>query len=397
MTVAFWQADGTQPTREVDFLVVGAGLVGCAAAYFAAQAGRQVVITEARDLALGASGRNAGFMITGLDTYYHRAIERFGPEITRSAWALSRRTHAHWQMFAKKGSVPLVNCGSLLLAESEGEADELALAVEALHADNIPVVHHRQDPLGRGYYAGIEQPWDCAVHPARLTQAIYQQSGAMLIANNEVYAIDQTDEARVTVYTRQYRLQARHVLLCTNAYSARLHPYFADKITPTRAQCLVTEPLPTPLLTTCGYSDYGYMYYRMTFDNRLLVGGGRQHHQAAEDDTAEDRTTPELQATLEAYCRQHFPEAVGDDGAVRVARRWAGIMGFTPDSIPLVGTLPDMPRVGFAVGFTGHGLALGAGTAEQAVAHLLEGTDPGFLSVARLARLGLPSTGQALN
>ncbi|HLV37084.1 MAG TPA: FAD-dependent oxidoreductase, partial [Spirillospora sp.] len=89
MTVSIWQADGTQPVREVDFLVVGAGLVGCAAAYFAAQAGRQVVITDARDLALGASSRNAGFMITGLDTHYHRAIERYGADTVRELWALS--------------------------------------------------------------------------------------------------------------------------------------------------------------------------------------------------------------------------------------------------------------------------------------------------------------------
>ncbi|MBN8637623.1 MAG: FAD-dependent oxidoreductase, partial [Anaerolineae bacterium] len=83
MTVSIWQAEDTQPIREVDVLVIGAGLAGCAAAYFAAQAGRSVVITEMRDVALGASSRNAGFMITGPDTYYHRAIELYGHANTR--------------------------------------------------------------------------------------------------------------------------------------------------------------------------------------------------------------------------------------------------------------------------------------------------------------------------
>ncbi|MBC7812891.1 MAG: FAD-binding oxidoreductase, partial [Burkholderiales bacterium] len=45
MTVSIWQANGSQPVREVDVLVVGAGLVGCAAAYFATQAGHHVTIT----------------------------------------------------------------------------------------------------------------------------------------------------------------------------------------------------------------------------------------------------------------------------------------------------------------------------------------------------------------
>jgi len=66
-----------------------------------------------------------------------------------------------------------------------------------------------------------------------------------------------------------------------------------------------------------------------------------------------------------------------------VERRWAGIMGFTADGLPLVGTLPDMPSVGFAVGFNGHGLAMGAGTAELAVAHLLTGAHPGSISADR--------------
>jgi gamma-glutamylputrescine oxidase len=384
MTTSIWQADNTQPTRDVDILIVGAGLIGCSAAYFAKKAGREVVITEMQDAGMGASGRNAGFMITGLDTYYHQAIEQYGHEVMRETWELSLHTHKLWRDFAAKGNVPLDQCGSMLLAESESEKNDLKLAAQALNADGIEAIYHDSDPLNRGYYAAIEQPWDCAVQPYKLVKTILQQSGAQIITNNEMYGFEQTDDGCVTVYTRKQIFRAKKVMLCTNAYSARLHPYFADKIIPTRAQCLVTEPLDTPLLNTCGYSDYGYMYYRMTFDNRLLVGGGRKQNKPLENDTIEDRTNAPVQDVLETYTHQHFPEALNDDGSLTVSRRWSGIMGFTPDSIPLVGTLPDMPDVGFAVGFTGHGLALGAGTAERAVDHLLNATDMSILSPARL-------------
>ncbi|TVR24588.1 MAG: FAD-binding oxidoreductase [Anaerolineaceae bacterium] len=385
MSVSHWQADGSQPVRDVDFLVVGAGLVGCTAAYFAAQGGRDVVITDQADIALGASGRNAGFMITGLDTYYHRAIERYGHDVTRQAWALSQETHRIWHDFAERGNVRLDRCGSLLLAESAAERDELRTAIDAMHADNLPAIYHDSDPLRRGYLAAIEQPDDCAVHPVALTRAIFAASGAELIANNELYHIAQADDGAVLVYTRRFIFRAAHVLLCTNAYSPRIHPYFVGKVTPTRAQVFVTEPLAEPLLKPCGYSDYGYMYYRMTFDNRFLIGGGRHQHKSAEDDTTEDRINDAVQATLTEYCRRYFPEIFDADGTPRISRRWAGIMGFTPDGLPLVGRLPDMPRVGFAVGFTGHGLALGAGTAKRAVAHLLDDADAGFLNAERLA------------
>lgn len=379
MTTSIWQADGRQPVHDVDVLVVGAGLVGTAAAHFIAQQGRDVVICDAMDAGMGASGRNAGFMITGLDTYYHHAVERYGRETVREMWKLSQTTHAYWRDVAQAEGVPLDECGSTLLAESAEEARDLELAARALEADGFEVVYRSRDPLNRGYHAAIEQPWDAAVQPYELVQAILRQSGAELIPGCEVYALEQDSREHITARTRKFVFKARKVLLCTNAYAARLHPYFAGKVIPTRAQCLVTAPLPEPVLDTCGYSDYGYMYYRMTFDGRLLIGGGRKQNVALEDDTTEDRTTDPVQTTLENYLHQRFPDVTAP-----VERRWSGIMGFTLDKLPLVGTLPDMADVAFAVGFTGHGLALGAGTAERAVDLLLNGTHPGSLAASRL-------------
>lgn len=379
MSVSVWQADGREPIREVDVLVVGAGLVGCAAALFIAQAGREPVITDMRDVALGASGRNAGFMITGLDLYYHHAIERYGLEITREVYALSERTHAIWRGLIAGHGVRFDQCGSMLLAESDEEADELRLAYAAMRDDGKTPVFHDRCPLNRGYIAAIEQPQDGAVQPVELAKAALAESGAPLIDNNEIYAIEQVAPGRVKVSTRQHVFYARKVLLATNAYSVNLHPYFTGKIIPTRAQCLATAPLDAPAIATCGYSDFGFMYYRMTFDGRLLIGGGRKLYKELENDTTDDRITTPVQAHLDDYLATRFA-----DVSAPVERRWAGIMGFTPDGMPLVGTLPDMPDVAFAVGFNGHGLAMGAGTAERAVALMLYGTHAGAVSASRL-------------
>lgn len=381
MTVSIWQANGSEPVREVDFLVVGAGLVGVTTAFFAAQAGRQVVITDMRDIGLGASSRNAGFMISGLDTYYHHSIERYGHAVTREMWDLSKTTHAYWREFASKGQVQMQPCGSMLLAESAEEARDLEVAARALEADHREIEYISGDPLGRGYFAAIRQPGDGSVQPLQLVRTIFEQSGAELVPNNEVYAIRQDEDDWAWVYTRQFIFKARHVMLCTNAYSVYLDPYFVGKVIPTRAQCIATAPLKNgPVVNTCGYSDYGYMYYRDTFDGRLLIGGGRKQNKALENDTTDDRTTDPVQRILETYLREKFP-----DIDAPIERRWAGIMGFSVDGLPQVGTLPGKPRIGFAVAFHGHGLALGAGVAERAVDMLLKGKDPGAVSAARLA------------
>lgn len=379
MTVSHWQQAG-QEQREVDVLIVGAGLVGSAAAYFARQVhGRDVVVTDARDAGLGASGRNAGFMISGIDSYYHRAIEEYGHAATREVWALSERSMAHWRSFIKSSpfDVPLDNSGSMLLAETPEEAKELELAAKALDADKIDIAYYSADPLGRGFHAGIEQPQDAGVQPYLLSKSALAQSGAELIANNEVYRIAQ-DGDRVAVNTRRFVFDAAYVLLCVNAWAPQVDPFFADKVIATRAQCLVTEPLDHVPVPYCGYSDYGYMYYRSTFDGRFLLGGGRQHYKADEN-TTEDRLNPKVQGFLDEYMARWFPDVTAP-----VAHRWSGIMGFSVDGLPLVGILPDKPRVGFAVGFTGHGLAMGAASAERAVEKLLCGTHAGAVDAERL-------------
>ncbi|MEL6404356.1 MAG: FAD-dependent oxidoreductase [Chloroflexota bacterium] len=381
MSISIWQADGNQPTRDVDVLVIGAGLAGCSAAYFAAQEGREVVITERRDIAMGASGRNAGFMITGLDSYYHRAVDKYGADVAHEMWELSRETIAFWKRIVAESdlNVPLRESGSLLLAESEKEAQDLAEAAKALTEAGIDITYHNSDPLGRGYHAAIEQANDAAVNPVALTQAVFKASGAELIKNNEVYRIEQNNDDTVTVYTQQYIFKAQYVVMATNAYSPKLDTYFYDKIIPTRAQVLVTEPLDEPVIETCGYSNYGYMYYRMTFDNRFLIGGARDKYMPLEHDTTEDRLNVLVQAELERYMRQYFP-----DVTAKVSRRWAGIMGFSVDGLPLAGRLPNKRRVGFAVGFTGHGLALSAGVAKRAVRLLLHDEHAGAVDARRL-------------
>ena len=136
MTVSHWQIDPEPQEYDADFLVIGAGLTGCSAAIFAAAAGRQVTITDARGLGLGASSRNAGFLLSGIDAYYHLACERYGAATVRELWALSRRTHAHWRGWGE-GRARIAETGTLLLAETPAEARDIELAARALDAAGI--------------------------------------------------------------------------------------------------------------------------------------------------------------------------------------------------------------------------------------------------------------------
>ena len=193
MTVSHWQINPEPQEYDADFLVIGAGLTGCSAAIFAANAGRQVTITDARGLGLGASSRNAGFLLSGIDAYYHRACERYGEPTVRELWALSQRTHAHWRAWGASGQpgARIAETGTLLLAETPAEARDIELAARAMDAAGI----EQHLPRARPPRAAATTPpssatSDAAVQPMELLQSVFAQSGATLLENNEVYGIE---------------------------------------------------------------------------------------------------------------------------------------------------------------------------------------------------------------
>ena len=379
MTVSYWQDRSAEQTLECDVCVVGAGIVGAYTAKCLREAGQDVVIVEARHVAAGATGRNAGMVLTGLAAYYHDAVSQYGEAAAREVWNLTLENRALTFALAAKYGVPYEQTGALVLALDAVEADELEGAARALAAAGLPGDFTRGDPLGRGFTASLAQPGDGATHPARLAEALVAASGAHLLENSEVFAL-QPDGAGMAVLSRRATVRCAQVALCTNAYAALMHPYFAGLVVPTRGQVLLTAPLPGRVLAQPGYADYGYEYFRQLPDGSLLLGGWRHHFRDTEVGY-EDRVTPGVQAGLESFLAHYFPETHD----VPITRRWSGVMGFSRDHIPLVGRLPDLPRVGFAVGFTGHGLGWGLKTAERLVALLLHDTAPGILDAARLA------------
>lgn len=379
MTVSYWQDASAEQTIECDVCVVGAGLVGLYLARLVAGQGLRVCVLEARHVAAGASGRNAGMVLTGTAYYYHDALRVYGRELARKIWELTHHNRDIARGLSEEFGTPWEPVGSLLLALDDTEAEDLERAADAMYEDGIQAKYSHKDPTKRGFIASIVQAEDAGIHPVKFTQALGASSGAYILEQSEVFAIEPMVGGGVEVRSRRALVRCGKVALCTNAYSPLLHPYFEGKVMPTRGQILCTEPLGKTLLTQMCYADYGYEYFRQLPDGRLMLGGWRHHFRDVEVGY-EDRTTPGVQGGLEKFMSQYFPEAKG----ARITHRWSGTMGFSADGIPLVGSLPDMPDVYFAVGFTGHGLGFGLATAERLATNMLFGHELEWLDARRL-------------
>ncbi len=382
-TVSIWQDTSIWPgmphrREEADVCIVGAGIVGSAVATFLTRAGKSVVVLEARDVALGASGRNAGHISVHLKANYHRALERLGAANVREYRDMGFRNREIVKGFLDAFGVWYEQPGSMTLAWNEEEGRELEAAASALTRDGYDIAWHATDPTGRGFFGAIEQPGDIATQSYWLTTQVMAHSGATVIPNCAVRKIER-DGAAVIVHGQRATVRAAQVCLCTNSYSRTLHPYFRDKVFPTRGQMLATAPTARFMEMTMG-CEWGYEYFRQLPDGRFVIGGWRNRHVEEEVGYNDFETTPHLQRGLESFINRYFPELIG----LPIEHRWSGIMGFTADEMPLVGELPDLPGVFFAVGFTGGGMGIGPATAERTADLMLHGTHPGVVSADRL-------------
>ena len=80
MTVSVWQEMPEPIQAEHDDVVIGAGIVGAYTATLLRERGRDVALVDARFPAAGASGRNAGFVLTSQREPYPVLIEQVGRE-----------------------------------------------------------------------------------------------------------------------------------------------------------------------------------------------------------------------------------------------------------------------------------------------------------------------------
>jgi glycine/D-amino acid oxidase-like deaminating enzyme len=361
-------------TDACGVVVVGAGLTGAAVAARLARNGFDTAVLDAQTVAGGATGRSAGMAVAGLAGHYSWAVAAYGRSRARDAWALTVEGQMRLIESAKRLGVPVERTGSLALAVEEAEVEALAESAELLREDGFEAQLELTDPLDRGFLAALRQPGDVTLDAGALARALLDEGRVAVHEHTEVYSLEpEHDGVRVWAQGRTVLCDA--AVLAIDGYAPLLDPYFADKVAPTRSLVFATDPLDGVTLKQPCSADYGYEYCRQLPDRRLLIGGWRRHA----SQPAETEAGDPVRDGLVRFVTRYFPEI-----ETRDVDRWSGTLGFTPDGLPLVGWLPRLSRVYFAVGLGGRGLTWALVAADRLVELMVHDTDPGILSAGRL-------------
>lgn len=370
--------------HEADVVVVGAGVTGVAAALWLARAGVRVVVVEGRSVAAGASGRNGGFLLSGTAESYSAAVARFGRARARRIWEFSTKNHdiareLVGELSAKGWESGYRQQGSLRIAASESELEEIQASLPLMAEDDLLVEPVTRAELPRclrsDYFGGVRYPTDGEIQPARFVTGIASLAvgaGAHIYQESPVTGLTPLDDGW-RVRTADGDIKCQRILLATNAWLPAIGAQFgaewlAQAITPTRGQMLVTAPVSERLFDCPCYADDGFQYWRQLADGRLAVGGWRNRSFATEA-TTDETPQDEVQSHLDDFVHA----TLGLTG-LPIEQRWAGIMAFSADGLPLVGRVPGVRECYIAGGYTGHGNAY-ALHATQVVAAQIMGRD----------------------
>ena len=362
LPASFWQRR-RRPPSEADCVVVGGGIVGLSTAWWRRrEGGGRVVLLEAQALASRASGRNAGFLITGTPEPLSRLVAEQGREAALGLWHRSRENRE--LLRAELLDPGKIDCdflpeGSWIAAlPGTGQEEELGASFEILREEGFEVEWREAAAVraasGGGRLGGaIFQPRDGALDPVALCRGLAATGGFEVVAGARVAALEPAADGRVVVVADGGDWLAERVIVATNAYAPELLPHLVPEVRPVRAQMLATDP-GERLLTGAWYVNEGGEYLRQTPDGTLLLGGARRTAEAAEVGVLE-APSGQVQGALDAFLRDVFPHLAGRP----VRHRWAGTMAFTPDGQPRIGEAPGLPGALYAAGLNGHGMSLG--------------------------------------
>jgi len=279
---------------RADLAVVGGGYTGLSAALHAAEAGRRVVLLEARRVGWGASGRNGGQVGTGQRRDQDELERELGLDAARRLFALAEDAktlvadlrHRHGIACDWRPGVMYVAHRPSLVAGYAAYArhlqrvygyDQVAFLDRAALGEVLasPAFHGGTYDRGAGHLHALAYAHGLA--------AAAERAGAQLLERTPVQRIAASPNG-VRLETAGGTVTAEHAILAGNGYLTGLAPAVEARVMPINSMVVATEPLGEAraralIVNDAAVADSRFVvnYFRRTPDHRLLFGGGESY------------------------------------------------------------------------------------------------------------------------
>ncbi|WP_328301351.1 FAD-binding oxidoreductase [Streptomyces sp. NBC_00435] len=361
---------------SLDVVIIGAGVVGAACAYYAARAGLRAAVVDRGPVAGGTTGAGEGNLLV--------SDKEAGPELDLAL--LSARL---WRELARDlpREIEYEAKGGLVVAADEATVKALRGFADGQRSAGVDAVEvgpgelrELEPHLAPDLAGGIHYPQDAQVQPAQAAARLLAASGAEVYLGEEVTDLLRGPGGELRgVRTARRDLLAPAVVNAAGTWGGALAALAGASlpVLPRRGFVLVTEPLPRAVRHKVYAADYiadvasgsaalqSSAVVEGTPAGPVLIGATRER-------VGFDRSlSTEALRRLAAQAAALFP-VLAD---VRVLRTYHGFRPYLPDHLPAIGPDARVPGLLHACGHEGAGIGLAPATGAL-IASALTGTAP---------------------
>jgi glycine/D-amino acid oxidase-like deaminating enzyme len=424
---------------DADVVVVGAGIVGCASAYYLARRGVRVVVVERGTLPGEQSRKNWGF------------VRQQGRDPTEMP--LVMEANRMWRGLERELGADLewVAGGNLALAADEARmarleawlpvAREFGLETRLLRARDLTAV---VPGLAGAWAGGMHTPGDGHADPEKATDAFARAArahGATLHVGCAVQSVTTRAGAISGVVTERGEVRAPWVVCAAGAWSSRLVRTLGVRLPQRWVRGTVARTTPAPAVSACAVWGPGVAFRQRRDGAFTIAAGGALDHDVTLDSLRQLRfflpnfwknkalfrfhvgrpLLASLAAALPGSAARRQPLVWDRDleprpNAVKVqrslaelqrvlpalpplgiARSWAGYIDAAPDLVPVLGEVAQRKGLLLATGFSGHGFAMGPIAGRLVSEMILDGKPSLDLTAFRFSRFEEGAIGRPRN
>jgi gamma-glutamylputrescine oxidase len=365
--LSFWERK--EFFEKIDFLIIGAGIVGCSTAFHLRKKypDAKILILERGYLPSGASTKNAGFASFGGPVELIDDLKKTNAALV---WETVRARYeglVYLRELLGDAAMDFQNNGGwdIITPNQTGLAEEVRGRLEQMNAEmkqitGVSTVFSEDiESIKRFGLSGLETAFNISlegqIDTGKMMRRYHQlivESGILMLHGIEVTSIDeQTGVVQTTIGT----IEAEQVLVTVNGFAQKLLKN--EDVLPARAQVLVTSPISNLKIKGTFHYDFGYYYFR-NFENRVLLGGARNLDIEGET-TFEMITTDRIQSRLQEL----LEEVILPGENYTIDYQWSGIMGVGTSKYPIIKRVSDKVCLGVRLG--GIGVALGTNVGKK--------------------------------
>jgi glycine/D-amino acid oxidase-like deaminating enzyme len=364
---------------NADAVIIGAGIIGASCAYFLARSGLKVCIVERAGIAGGTSGSGEGnILVSDKDPGPELELAKLG----RTLWKNLSLDLPHDFEFEEKGGVVVAETDSHLRALQHRVQELQAAGIDASMLD-APTMHEAEPYMAHDLAGAAWFPQDCQVQPMLACAALIKEAikaGATLLDHIEVTAIDRNPAGAISgVQTTAGRISTPRVINAAGPWSKQVAALagYDLPVLPRKGHIVVTEPLPhlvhhkvweasyTDAVNSNAAATQVASVVEGTQSGTILLGSSRQL--VGFDPTIDISV---VRAIITRAVR-YFPCLA----SAHALRAYVGFRPFSPDYLPIIGEVPEIPGLYINTGHEGAGIGTGP-ISSQLLCQIILGQPP---------------------